>query len=73
MIETNPPTNRFTQRKDAMSMTKKQFTVGTIVTHAIIGCEWKVVCGDVEYSLLKPFDNEAVSYMDSRDNRRAYS
>ena len=35
-------------------MTNTQITVGTIVTHAIIGCEWKVVRGDDEYSTLVP-------------------
>ena len=46
-------------------MTNTQITVGTIVTHAIIGCEWKVVRGDDEYSTLVPYDEDATSYMDS--------
>ena len=48
-------------------MTNTQITVGTIVTHAIIGCEWKVVRGDDEYSTLAPYDEDAMSYLDSMD------
>ena len=48
-------------------MTNTQITVGTIVTHAIIGCEWKVVRGDDEYSTLTPYDEDAMSYLDSMD------
>ena len=48
-------------------MTNTQITPGTIVTHAVIGCYWKVVRGDDEYSVLKPLDGEAMSYMDSMD------
>ena len=48
-------------------MTNTQITAGTIVTHAIIGCYWKVVRGDDEYSTLSPYDEDAVSYMDSMD------
>ena len=48
-------------------MTNTQITVGTIVTHAIIGCEWKVVRGDGEYSTLVPYDEDAMSYLDSMD------
>ena len=48
-------------------MTNTQITVGTIVTHAIIGCEWKVVRGDDEYSTLVPYDEDAMSYLDSMD------
>ncbi len=48
-------------------MTNTQITVGTIVTHAIIGCEWKVVRGDDEYSTLDPYDEDAMSYLDRLD------
>ena len=48
-------------------MTSTQITAGTIVTHAIIGCYWKVVRGDDEYSALSPYDEDAMSYMDSMD------
>ena len=48
-------------------MTNTQITPGTIVTHAIIGCYWKVVRGDDEYSTLFPYDEDSMSYLDSMD------
>ena len=46
---------------------KRKLNAGTIVTHAAIGCYWKVVRGDDDYSTLRPFDEDAMSYLDRMD------